>query len=78
MRNLDTNRVLDLAITFITIKSYYVKKFKEINSNNILLTRQPEGNERHDKIGNIRCFVFWVSQSASLSLSLFFEVDSYF
>ena len=45
---------------------------KEINSNNILLTRQPEGNERHDKIGNICCLVFWVSQSASLSLSLIF------
>ena len=44
---------------------------KEINSNNILLTRQPEGNERHDKIGNICCLVFWVSLSASLSLSHF-------
>ena len=41
---------------------------KEINSNNILLTRQPEGNERHDKIGNICCLVFWVSQIASLSI----------
>ena len=31
MRNVDTNRVLDFAIIFITIKSYYVKKIKERN-----------------------------------------------